>query len=227
MTTKMGPVEKTKYKILVVDDHDVVREGLSRIIIQEKDFTVCGLASDATEALKLLESEQPDLVIVDIALEGMNGIELTKIIRARFPTVRILTLSMHKEALYAERALRAGSNGYIAKKESGRKLLGAIRQVLQGHVYVSEDFNELILQKLSNPNRELGSFSIDVLSDRELEVFQLIGQGFGTRQIAEELKISMKTVEAHREHIRAKCHLAANFDLVQQAIYWVHQEKNM
>ena len=227
MTTKATPPIKAKYKVLIVDDHAVVREGLSRIIPQEKDLVVCGQAADATEALKLLGSEKPDLAIVDISLEGMNGIDLTKTIRTRFPNVRILTLSMHKEALYAERALRAGSNGYIVKRESGRNLLNAIRQVLEGHTFVSEEFNEMILQKLSNPNRQLGSFSTDMLSDRELEVFQLIGQGYGTRQIAKELNISLKTVEAHREHMRAKLSLNANFELVQQAIYWVHREKNV
>lgn len=217
----------TARKVVIVDDHPMIREGLSRVISQEKDLTVAGTAGEATEALKIIEKTRPDLTIVDISLDGMNGIDLTRTLRARFPDMRILTLSMHKEALYAERALRAGSHGYIAKRESGRTLLGAIRQVLGGHTYVSEQFNELLLQKLSNPNRQLGTFSVDMLSDRELEVFQLIGQGYGTRQIARELNISLKTVEAHREHIRAKLGLSENYELVQRAIHWVHREKNI
>jgi DNA-binding NarL/FixJ family response regulator len=226
MPTKSA-VESKRHKILVIDDHAVFREGLVRILSQEKDLVVAAEAMDAPQALRLLETLRPDLIVVDIALEGMNGIDLTKTIRARYPDVRILTLSMHKEALYAERALRAGSNGYIMKRESGRKLLDAIRQILNGQTYISKELNELVLQKLSNPNRKLGSFTVDMLSDRELEVFQLIGQGYGTRQIADELNISMKTVEAHREHIRAKCTLGSNFDLVQQAIHWVHRERNI
>ncbi len=216
---------KPKYKILIVDDHPVVREGLVKIISQEKDMIVCGEASDAPGALKLLEKVNPDLIIIDIVLEGMNGIDLAKAVRDQYSEMRILTLSSHKEELYAERALRAGSNGYINKRESSSTLLSAIRQVLEGHIYVSEGFNELILQKLVKPNHQSGTFSINLLSDRELEVFQLIGQGYGTRQIAEKLSISMKTVEAHREHIRAKCNLDSNFNLVQQAIHWVHNER--
>ena len=211
---------------MIIDDHPIVREGLTKIITQEKDLSICGEAGDASSALKMLKNIQPDLLIINIVMEGLNGIDLTKAIRGQYPDIKILTLSSHKEELYAERALRSGSNGYINKQESVKTLMHAIRQVLEGHIYVSEGFNELILQKLVKPNHQSGVFSIDLLSDRELEVFQLIGQGYGTRQIAEELNISMKTVEAHREHIRSKCNFNENFNLVQQAIHWVHGVKN-
>jgi len=215
---------QTKRKILIVDDHGVFREGLIRIISQEKDLNVCGEATDAAEALEQIPRLKPDLVMVDISLEGMNGIDLTKNLRERFPTIRILVLSMHKESLYAERALRAGANGYIMKRERGQKLLGAIRHVLNGETYVSEELNKVILERLSLPGRDQGASSIDRLSDRELEVFRLIGQGYGTRQIADSLHLSMKTVESHRENIRTKLNLQSTFELVQHAIHWSFNE---
>ena len=220
------PSEKasTKRKVLIVDDHAVFREGLVRILSQEKDLMVCGEAPDALEALRLATQMKPDLAIVDVSLEGMNGIDLTKNFHARFPSMRILVLSMHKETLHAERALRAGANGYIMKRESGRKLLAAIRQVLNGQTYVSEELNEYLLGKLYS--RETGASTVERLSDRELEIFRLIGQGYGTRQIADSLHLSMKTVEFHRENIRAKLNLNSTFELVQQAIHWTHYEND-
>lgn len=215
----------TKHKIVVVDDHAVFREGLVRIINQEKDMEVCGEAENAADGLKLAQSEKPEMMILDISMEGMNGIDLAKNLRARFPDLRILVLSMHKEALYAERALRAGANGYIMKRESGRKLVSAIRIILSGQTYISDELNQIILQKLANSGRNESVHSIETLSDRELEVFQLIGSGYGTRQIAEKISISMKTVESHREHIREKLGLKNTFELVQQAIHWIHSEE--
>jgi DNA-binding NarL/FixJ family response regulator len=221
MTPKLLAVSKSK--ILVVDDHGVFRDGLVRLINHEKDLVVCGEAADAPQALKLLQSVKPDVVIIDISLEGMNGIDLTRNIRARLPQVLILVLSMYKESLYAERALRAGANGYIMKRESGRALLSAVRHVLHGHTYVSEDLNRTILNGLVNSRDDFKFSPIERLSDRELEIFQLIGQGYGTKQIADELHISMKTVETHREHIRDKVNLKNTFELVQSAIQWVNQ----
>jgi len=215
-----------KFKILVVDDHPLFREGLVRVLNQEKDLEVCGEASDNDEALKQLAALKPDLVLMDITLEGMNGIELTKLIRVRWPKLPILVLSMHKESLYADRALRAGANGYIMKREDGPNLLEAIRQVLQGHVYVSKAVNDAMLQTMASGGRHFSSSPVESLSDREFEIFQLIGEGYGTRQIADEIHVSIKTVETHREHIREKLNLNSTFELVQHAIHWIHNEND-
>jgi DNA-binding NarL/FixJ family response regulator len=213
-----------KAKILIIDDHALFREGLSRILGRERDMEVCGEAADAPDALRRLSGLGPDLAIVDISLEGMNGIDLTKQLRARRPDLRILVLSMHKESIYADRALRAGANGYIMKREGAAELLEAVRRVLQGHVHVSQEVADAMLQKAPAAKGGPGETSIDHLSDRELEIFRMIGDGYGTRQIADELKLSIKTVETHREHIREKMHLGSTFDLVQRAIHWVHHE---
>jgi DNA-binding NarL/FixJ family response regulator len=210
----------------MVEDHTVFRQGLVWIIEQDKSLEVCGEATEGTEALEKIKTLKPDLVIVDITLPGMSGIELTKRLRALLPPVRILILSMHKESLYAERALRAGANGYIMKKESGEELILAIGKILQGQTYISKQFNEQLLQKVVGSGRQVEKFSMDLLSDREIEVFQRVGQGFGTRQMAEEMGISVKTVEAHKEHIRSKLNLNTNADLVQHAIHWVHTEQD-
>lgn len=217
----------TKRRLFIIDDHPVFREGLVRIINQEKDLTVCGEASDAAEALRQIEAMKPDMAMIDISLEGMNGIDLTKTLRNRFPSLKLLILSMHPESLYAERALRAGANGYVMKRESGRKLLSAIRHVLEGKTHISPELNELLLQTLSHPEKNKKTSAVGQLSDRELEVFQLIGQGFSTRQIAEKLNVSMKTVETHREHIKEKMSLSSTSDLVQRAIHWIHREKDL
>jgi len=208
------------FKILLVDDHAVFRDGLARIIGQEKDLVICGEASDGVEALDLVPRLKPDLVIVDITLEGMTGIDLIDTLRKRYPDLRILVLSMHKESLYAQRALRSGANGYIMKRESGKKLLTAIRQILSGKTYISEELNNVILDNLSGQGRNSGPASVDRLSDRELEVFRLIGQGYGTRQMADHFHVSMKTIESYRERIRAKLNLESTFELVQHAIHW-------
>jgi DNA-binding NarL/FixJ family response regulator len=211
-----------KSKILIVDDHPVFREGVVRIIDQQKDMAVCAEAENAVQALKQMRSLKPDLVLVDISLDGMNGLDLTKSLREQFPAVSILMLSMHKELLYAERALRAGANGYIMKRESGHNLVSAIRRILLGQIYVSEEMNARLLQRLSHTGRDLKASPVDVLSDREFEIFQLIGNGYGTRQIADELHMSIKTVESHRGHIREKLNLRTTFELVQNAIHWKH-----
>jgi DNA-binding NarL/FixJ family response regulator len=208
-----------KHKILIVDDHAVFRDGLQRLISLETDLNVCGQAGDAEEALEQAASLKPDLAIVDISLEGMSGIDLTKALKARYPKLRILVLSMHKEMLYAERALRAGANGYITKREDGETLVAAIRQVLNGQTYVSEEFNEHLLEKLSNQKPGSDKSDTELLTDRELEIFRLMGQGYGTKQIADELQLSMKTVIFHRNNIRTKLNLHSTFELVQLAIH--------
>lgn len=188
-------------------------------------MTVCGEASGSADALNLIPTANPRLAIIDISLEGMNGVDLTRVLRTRFPTLRILVLSMHKESLYAERVLRAGANGYIMKRESGRQLVQAIRHVLSGQTYISPELNEIILNRLADSKHDPRKSPVERLSDRELEVFRLIGRGYGTRQIADELSLSMKTVESHREHIRQKFDLDSTFKLVQHAIKWVHEEE--
>jgi DNA-binding NarL/FixJ family response regulator len=208
-----------KHKILIVDDHAVFRDGLQRLISLESDLSVCAQAGDADEALEQALSHKPELAIVDISLEGVNGLDLTKTLRARFPKMRILILSMHKEMLYAERALRAGANGYVTKRENGETLIAAIHQVLNGQTYVSQEFNEHLLEKLSNRKSGTEKSDTESLTDRELEVFRLMGQGYGTKQIADKLQLSMKTVIFHRNNIRTKLNLHSTFELVQLAIH--------
>jgi DNA-binding NarL/FixJ family response regulator len=217
---------KAKRRIFIVEDHGVFRQGLAWIIDKSNEMEVCGDAADAAEALQKIKELTPDLVLVDIGLAGMSGIELTKRLRTLAPEMRILILSMHKESLYAEHSLRAGAHGYIMKRESGEELISAMRRVLNGEIYVSKRFNEILLQKVSGAGRKVRQFSIDLLTEREMEVLQRVGQGLGTRQIAEELGISMKTVEAHKEHIRAKLGLSTNAELVQHAIHLVHSESD-
>jgi DNA-binding NarL/FixJ family response regulator len=213
----------SKIRILIVDDHVLVREGLIRLLGREKDLDVCGEAVSEDEALSCVSELKPDLAIVDITLENGNGLELTKQLRKRFPKLKILILSMHKEHLHADRALRMGANGYIMKREGKEKLLEAIRQVMAGQVYVSKTVNDLMLQRIVT-GADHPEGSVHSLSDREFEVFRLIGEGYGTRQIAEKLNISIKTAETHREHIREKLNLNTTFELVQQAIHWLHYE---
>ncbi len=215
--------KSTKTRILIVDDHVLVREGLIRLLGREKDLEICGEAVSEDEALARVSDLRPDLAIVDITLQDGNGLELTKSLRKRFPKLFILILSMHKEHLHADRALRMGANGYIMKREGKEKLLEAIRQVVAGHIYVSKAVNDLVLQRMVSGAGDSDA-SVHSLSDREFEVFRLIGEGYGTRQIAEELNISIKTAETHRERIREKLNLNTTFELVQQAIHWLHHE---
>lgn len=219
MTTKQNKTTK----IFLVDDHAVVREGLKWLIERDKNLSVCGEASSADETLEKIKSAKPDLMIVDIALPGTSGLDLTKSLRTVIPDVKIIILSMFKENLYAERALRSGANGYIMKKDGGEKLISAIHHVLSGQTYVSDEFNEVLLKKLQASGLK-PAYSMDLLTNRELDVLRLIGQGFGSKEIGAELKISVKTVEAHRENIRGKLNLHTNSELVQHAIHWVHSE---
>jgi DNA-binding NarL/FixJ family response regulator len=214
-----------KYKVLIVDDHAVFRDGLQRLINFEHDLSVCGQAGDAEEAMEKAPVLKPDLAIVDVSLEGTNGIDLTKNLRTRFPKMRILVLSMHKEMLYAERALRAGANGYIMKRENGETLIAAIRQVVNGQTFVSQEFTAHLLEKVSNRKNESQESAIESLTDRELEIFRLIGQGYGTKQIADKLQLSMKTVIFHRANIRTKLNLTTTSEIVQLAIHTDAGEK--
>ena len=212
--------KKTQSTILLVDDHPIVRQGLDEMIDQQPDVCVCGTAEDVHKALDSVEKYKPDLVIADISLKGSNGIELLKNIKIRYPRMLVLVLSMHDESLYAVRALRAGAAGYIMKQEATEKVLTAIRQVLQGEIYLSERMEKKMMHQLVGGRTARTGSPIEDLSDRELEVFGLIGQGHGTRQIAEELHLSIKTIESHRAHIKEKLNLKNATELVQHAIQW-------
>jgi DNA-binding NarL/FixJ family response regulator len=210
-----------KVRVMVVDDHPIVRQGLSQLINQEPDLMVCGQAADARMALDAIDPSQPDIVIVDVSLGGPDGIELLKNIRAKDARLPVLVLSMHDESLYAERALRAGANGYIMKQEATERVLVAIRQILEGDVYVSERMaKKMVQQFISGPGLSRGPV-IDDLTDRELQIFRLIGEGHATRQIAQELHLSVKTVESHYAHIKEKLYLKNARELVQHAVQWV------
>ena len=212
--------KKSKSRILLVDDHPIVRQGLAELIDHEKDLSVCGVADDIHKALEQITSLMPDLVMVDISLRGSNGIELLKNIKVRYPKQAVLMLSMHDESLYAVRALRAGASGYVMKQEATDRVLTAIRQVLNGEIYLSERMEKKMMHQLVGGRAARTGSPLEDLSDRELEVFNLIGQGHGTRQIAEELHLSIKTIESHRAHIKEKLNLKNATELVQHAIQW-------
>jgi DNA-binding NarL/FixJ family response regulator len=207
-----------KRRILIVDDHPITREGIARRISNEDDMMVCCQAESAQGALQLLEKQKLDLVLLDISLAEGSGLDVLKDLKTRFPNLSTLILSMHEESLYAERALRAGARGYIMKGASCEELIQAIRRVLAGEIYLSESMTKTALARMGNGK---GShYTIEDLSDRELEVFQLIGRGFGTREIANALHLSVKTIASHRENIKVKLNLKSSSALVQHAIHW-------
>ncbi|MGB7767775.1 MAG: response regulator transcription factor [Verrucomicrobiia bacterium] len=213
-------------RLLIVDDHPMMRTGLTQLIENEADLKVCAEADTAAQALDIAVSETLDLILLDISLPDKNGLELIKDIRALKPGLPILVVSMHDESLYAGRVLRAGGRGYIMKQEGGKKLLEAIRQVLNGQIYVSEKMAAGILETFSGRHAEAATSPIQQLSDREFEVFQLIGQGKGTREIAMHLHLSVKTVEVHRLNIKRKLKLQTATDLVRHAVRWLETEKS-
>ena len=220
-----GQTGSRKSRILVVDDHPIVRQGLALLINQEADLLVCGEAEEAMGAMHVLASSKPDVLIVDISLNGPDGLDLLKNIRNVYPTLPVLILSMHDESIYAERALRAGANGYIMKQEATEKVLVALRRILGGEIYVSDRIANKMLKHYITGSGTLRNSSIADLSDRELEVFRLIGEGHGTRQIAEELHLSVKTVESYQAHIKEKLSLRSARELMQHAIQWNMNEK--
>lgn len=218
----MKPREESarKTRIFIVDDHPIVREGLSLMMNREPDMMVCGEAEEATRALQAITTAKPDFLIVDISLSGPDGLDLLKSIRARYPSLPVLILSMHDESIYAERALRAGANGYIMKQEATERVLVAVRQILTKKVYVSDRIANRMLQQYIKGSVNESKSPIAELSDRELEVFRLIGEGHGTRMIADELHLSVKTVESYQAHIKEKLSLKNGRELVQRAIQW-------
>ncbi|MCU0962112.1 MAG: response regulator transcription factor [Pirellulaceae bacterium] len=209
-----------KCKILVVDDHPIVRKGLAQLISQEPDIELCGDADNVTQALEQIAARHPDLVVVDMALKDSHGLELLAEIRSRFPDVRTLVWSMFDEKVYAERAIRAGAMGYVNKQESTQQLMDAIRLVLNGELYVSSQMTRALLRRVSGSTL-LEQDPIQTLSNRELEVFEMIGNAMTTQQIARKLNLSPKTVEAHREKIKAKLNLANAAELSRRAVQWV------
>jgi DNA-binding NarL/FixJ family response regulator len=220
MSNRAKPDHKSK--VFLVDDHPLVREWLSQLIQREADLMVCGEAEDTQDAVGKIGETKPDVVIADISLKTTHGLELVKDLQAQFPKLPVLVLSMHDESLYAERVLRAGAMGYITKQESTRKVLQAIRQVLSGQIYVSEKMAARMVHKLVAGRQQEHTSPVERLTDRELEVFQLIGKGQGTRKIAEELHLGIKTVESYRARIKDKLKLDDGTQLLQQAIQWVH-----
>jgi len=227
LTSKTHGQEVPKKRVLVVDDHPIVRQGLALMINREPDLVVCGEAEEAMGAMHVLASSHPDVMIVDISLTGPDGIDLLKNIRISHPTLPVLILSMHDEMVYAERALRAGANGYIMKQEATENVLIALRRLLNGEIYVSTRIANQMLKHYITGSGTLRNSSISDLSDRELEVFRLIGEGHGTRQIAEELHISIKTVESYQAHIKEKLSLRSARELMQRAIQWNMDEKTV
>jgi len=214
-----------KYKVFVVDDHPIVRQGLALLINQQPDLTVCGEAEEVHGALQGIADCQPDILIVDISLSGPDGLELLKSVRAREIALPVLILSMHEESIYAERALRAGANGYIMKQEATETVLVALRRILNREIYVSERVANKMLRRYISGSENAKLSPVSELTDRELEVFRLIGEGHGTRQIAEELHLSVKTVESYQAHIKEKLSLRSARELVQHAIQWAISEK--
>src|SRR5947208_10917163 len=214
-----------KRTVFVVDDHPIVREGLAQMINRESDLTVCGEAQEMHGALQMIESLKPDILIVDISLNGPDGLDLLKNIRTKDPRLPVLILSMHDESIYAERALRAGANGYIMKQEATEKVLVALRRILNRETYVSSRVANKMLRQYISGSESPRRSPVAELTDRELEVFRLIGEGHGTRKIAEELHLSVKTVESYQAHIKDKLSLRNARELVQHAIQWAISEK--
>src|SRR5271154_5616926 len=213
-------VQAKKFRVLLVDDHPIVRQGLALLIDREADLSVCGEADGAHSAFHAMETLRPDIVLLDISLNGPDGLEVLKEIRMRSSSLPVLILSMHDESIYAERAIRAGANGYIMKQEATEKVLVAIRRILRGEVHLSDRLTSSMLQQYVRGTISSKSSPFLSLSDRELEIFRLIGEGRGTRQIADELHLSVKTIESHQAHIKEKLALRNARELVQHAIEW-------
>lgn len=207
-------------RVLIVDDHPIVRQGLRRLIDEESDLSVCGEADNARDAKIAIRELAPDVVIVDISLKQGDGIEIVKDARAHYPSLAILVLSMHDETIYAERLLAAGANGYIMKQAASDQFLTALRRVLAGSIYVSEAVGSSMIQKFASGASYVSANPIDQLSNRELQILQMIGRGMSTREAAAALNLSIKTVESHRQRIKRKLNLATGSQLVQYAVNW-------
>jgi len=215
----------TRKRVFLVEDHPVTRDGLAQLVNAQPDLQVCGLAGCAPEALDGILRCRPDLAVIDLVLGGTSGLELIKSLRAQLPRLAMLVLSTYSESVYAERALRAGARGYAMKQAPTQEVLEAMRRVLRGEVHLSEPMNSRVLSRLTGPRAggAVGVAEEDRLTDRELEVFQMLGQGLGTREIARQLHLSVSTVETHRAHIKEKLGLRSGMELVRRAVTWVHR----
>ena len=224
----MKPMKKAaqaQTRILIVDDHPMMREGLAQLIAHQPDMMVCGEAGEAGEALEKVRLLKPNLVLADITLPGRNGLELIKDIQAMDAAVLVLVISMHDESFYAERVLRAGGRGYVMKQEGGKKIMEAIRQVSAGQIFVSDKMSARILELFSGRRAQGGKAVVQNLTDREFGVYQLIGQGLGTKDMARELHVSPKTIEVHSANIKAKLQIKSMAELIRHAVRWVESEK--
>src|ERR1017187_3181159 len=207
-------------RVLIVDDHPIVRQGLRRIMQNEDDLTVCGEAETTSQARTAIKELNPDIVITDLSLTRGDGIELVRDVRAHHPQLPILVLSMHDEAIYAERLLSAGANGYIMKQAASEQFLVSLRRVLDGGIYVSEAVGNNMIQKFAAGGAYISANPIDRLSNRELQILHMIGKGMSTRETAHSLNLSIKTVESHRQRIKRKLNLTTGTQLVQYAVNW-------
>jgi DNA-binding NarL/FixJ family response regulator len=209
-----------KSRVFIVDDHPLVREGLTNLINGQDDLIICGEAKDSAQALDGITKARPDVALIDISLENQSGLELVKQLRSQFPLVALIVLSMHDETLYAERLLRAGARGYVMKHETSKSVLASIRRVLEGGVYVSERILSRMVRRVSSTREALASSPVERLSDRELEIFRLLGQGRSTSQIAEDLNLSLKTVQAYCARAKEKFGVTSLTELLRAAIRW-------
>jgi DNA-binding NarL/FixJ family response regulator len=219
----MNEAQLRKSRILIVDDHPLFREGLQQMIDRNPELTVCGEAANAAEAVEAIRKTKPDLALVDISLGGTSGIDLIKTIKSQYDDLPVLVVSMHDESLYAERALRAGAMGYVMKHEPARTVKAAISKVLGGEIYLSERMSSTMLSKLMRGKAEGPVSPLEILSDRELEVFRMLGQGKGTRQIAEELNLTIATINSFRARIKEKLNLKSSTEVMLHAIQWVRE----
>ncbi len=219
----MSKAQSEKSRVLIVDDHPLFREGLQQMIDRNPDLTVCGEAADAAQALRAIVDRKPDLVLVDISLGGSSGIDLIKNIKSKYDDLPVLVVSMHDESLYAERALRAGAMGYVMKHEPAKTVKAAISKVLGGDIYLSERMSGSMLSKLMGGKGAQPLSPVETLSDRELEVFGMLGQGKGTRLIAEELNLTIPTIHSFRARIKEKLQLKTATEVMLHAIQWVRE----
>ncbi|MGR3319140.1 MAG: response regulator [Candidatus Anammoxibacter sp.] len=230
MESKIGDNEITseeKVRVFIVDDHPVVREGLTMFIEREPDFVVCGESDNAFQAFKAIKTLRPDVITVDLSLGGKSGLDLIGDIARKFPAMRMLVLSMFDEMIYAERAVRAGARGYIMKHEATKKVLIGIRQLMAGKLFLSDPVSTKIMYKAVGLNTRLGRHTADLLTDRELETLSLLGSGYNTRQISEKMRIGFKTVETYRARIKTKLGFETSAELVQYAVKWVMERNEM
>jgi DNA-binding NarL/FixJ family response regulator len=216
-TTRNEP--SPRHRIFILDDHPITRYGLVQLLDHQPDLVVCGEADNVLEGLAAIKSARPDLVLADLTMPGKSGLDFIKELRAVDPLLPVLVMSMHDESIYAERVLRAGGRGYIMKNEGGEKLLEAIRHVLQGQVYVSKKMSAAILNAFAG-HAGMGGTGPSVLSDREFEVFQCLGEGLSTREISQRLNLSVKTIGTHRQHIKEKLKLRSGPELMKEAVRW-------